>query len=541
MSKDIQEEPTLPSKVDDENPPEYVQTNYGVAYRFVTSVEDKERKDEQKILEEDQIIQEEPIVKSNSSVCPQSIINRINSLIDPKDMHDVKRLVHKRLFTVLLGRHLQRRHESQVSSVKTLPNGTVQTSYSIRVCAVSGVECYLEVQRNQSDLVPKKVERRSIFFKELILRRIEEFINSCDNIDALKRTREVILAKINEFNESCERMASYTRLQSSNDSSLNTEHAQRRRKSLPQEALRATDGGSSKGGSVMKNAPSHKTSTPITKDVKIVPMPTYKSPPPNSSKSVQVPSVTAVKGSPKQMVEKTRKNSDEFTESVNTSLRELLGSLPSGSFSEFRALGVMSVAESQEESAERPKESLEKSTEDLAGHASVPIEKCSEPLPDANTNEPSEPITNKTENLEIPPKSEIDKSPKKKTEIEGKGPNKGRRRGKRSKRRNAANVTKPPVPPITKSAQQRTQITVPRKKFAVGNKGGVSRLASKAKVPVGKSPVSMPPPRLTKAQIKAKLREANKRSRETKEGPSILLVCIIITVLLCFIVFQLLP
>lgn len=99
-------------------------------------------------------------------------------------MHEVKKLVQKRLYTVSIERRLQKRQVSQARYVKILPDGTVRTCYSIQICKASGVKCYLDVQRSQSELLSKKkIERRNIHFKDVVVGRIREFIESCDNID----------------------------------------------------------------------------------------------------------------------------------------------------------------------------------------------------------------------------------------------------------------------------------------------------------------------------------------------------------------------
>ncbi|VDN97929.1 unnamed protein product [Rodentolepis nana] len=405
MGNDIPEEPALPSEVNSEEAHEYVQTNYGVAYRFTTSVEGNKHEVANNTCEEDQIVQEEPIVRfenSSTSECPQAIINRIKSLVDPKDMHEVKRLAHRRLYIVAMNRSLQRRHQSQVGRIVTLPDGTVQTFHSIRVCAACGVEYFMVVQRNQSDLTPRQtVERKTIFFKELIIGRIKQFINSCNSISALKHTREVIMAKINEFNESCERLATRAQLQSSNNSFLNkSRHSLvRLLGNLSRVATGATNAGSPIKGSLRKGAPSCKTSTPIIKKVTIASTPTRKSPSANSSKSVQMPSMIAIKESPVQNGESNANSLEEYAEILRASLRELLESLPRGSASDLRALGALSVAESMEASVEKIEEVPEESSKDPVVREDSPIRKSPEPLPDDHVNEPSEPISNEVEKV----------------------------------------------------------------------------------------------------------------------------------------------
>ncbi|KAM3187525.1 hypothetical protein ACTXT7_002170 [Hymenolepis weldensis] len=405
MPKDNYKEPTLPSEMVNENPEEYVQTNYGMAYRFVVSVEVNEREDERKALEQDQIDQKEPLEKAKLNECPQHIVNRIRSLVDPKDMHEVKKLVQKRLYTVSIERRLQKRQMSQARYVKILPDGTVKTCYSIQICKASGVKCYLDVQRSQSELLPrKKVERRNIHFKDVVVGRIREFIESCDNIDVLKHTREVILMKIEEFNASCEKLASRARSQCSHDSSWNVEIDKSRKSlSLHSEAPKEIP----KENSLMTDSPSRKTSTPFAKRAKIVPPPTYKSSPSNSPKPINLSMVSAGAESPEKIFNKTRKSLGKGTGystsqictppgnrsgPVLTDKRISESQTPISPKTTSRVSLETDITESPGDMIERTRKSLEKYAGYLTDSFSSPLMKCSESLPEAHVSESQLPI-----------------------------------------------------------------------------------------------------------------------------------------------------
>ncbi|VDL60042.1 unnamed protein product [Hymenolepis diminuta] len=351
-------------------------------------LEDKECGDERKALEQDQIDQKELTEKAKSTECPQHIVNRIKSLVDPKDMHEVKKLVQKRLYIVSIERHLQKGQVSQARYVKILPDGTVRTCYSIQICKASGVKCYLDVQRSQSELLSKKkIGRKSTHFKDVVVGRIREFIESCDNIDVLKHTREVILTKIEEFNASCEKLTSRGRSQCSYDSSWNVENNKSRKSlSLHSEAPKEVP----KENSLMTDSPSRKTSTPFAKRAKIVPPPTYKSSPSNSPKPINVSLEAEITESPGNMIERTRKSLEKYagylTGSFSPPLAKCSESLPETHVSESQMPIATPAAESPEKIAENVRKSLGKRARYLISHASSPIGKGSEALPETPIN-----------------------------------------------------------------------------------------------------------------------------------------------------------
>ncbi|VUZ53577.1 unnamed protein product [Hymenolepis diminuta] len=377
MPKDNHKETTLPSEMVNGNSEEYVHTDYGMGYRE----------------------------KAKSTECPQHIVNRIKSLVDPKDMHEVKKLVQKRLYIVSIERHLQKGQVSQARYVKILPDGTVRTCYSIQICKASGVKCYLDVQRSQSELLSKKkIGRKSTHFKDVVVGRIREFIESCDNIDVLKHTREVILTKIEEFNASCEKLTSRGRSQCSYDSSWNVENNKSRKSlSLHSEAPKEVP----KENSLMTDSPSRKTSTPFAKRAKIVPPPTYKSSPSNSPKPINISMESLGAESPEKMINKIRKSLEKwtgysinqictplgnFSEAVPTDKRIPESQIPISPKTTSSVSLEAEITESPGNMIERTRKSLEKYAGYLTGSFSPPLAKCSESLPETHVSESQMPI-----------------------------------------------------------------------------------------------------------------------------------------------------